>query len=610
MEIPFNTISSDPSFSKPSETLLVEGISFWIIFLLLFVFLYLYVAISYYKNWRQLHEEFFKRKTIRKAPEQQPILNLSQEQNLALYIPFLPLAVVYLSLRLAWDTFELFVFYSLDSAESGLYLLGHGIKWSAATISKVIANAPFIWRLYIQKPLIQATVGFANWARIHAWPVIKNIWLYFIVAFEKVRHLIKISWNRGIELFEAGWIHILYPLGVFLARTFIKLIIKPVKWAIPRAIYLQKIAWHCLCFLARDLAQDFRDLFIITLQTSIHIWDSALQPLFNCLEKLAIRGYHKAKVLGLSLGKFLYLRLVVAVLSETSWVLYGILRNQNLRFVMRKLHSIIVTGTLLILMKKYISEIIPIITENSRRSALCLAEEAYYSYLEFLSISIWFQQTVIIPCIRALPLIHANLQRISSAAYNSIRINFLKLLHTFWSTFAPLFHPVIAALRIFYSKVILVALLKLFRIVKSLITFGSLHFVRFLKISQDLFFTILAAMDTFYQLIMPYLMAWVLLLCEKSLSLFHTVRDIVNAHFPVVLDTVSVFLSTQVRVLLEISIDAYSRYQPMMIEITDRIVQAVDSAVISTGEAMVEWTKKEKALREAINESIDKKYSQ
>src|ERR1043165_5222778 len=123
--------------------------------------LYIYLAIKEYPKWRKLRENLFtKSQKNSKVPSESA---KQKQKNPLLYIPFIPFAAIYLTLRITWDTFRLFVFYSLDLIEAGFIMIWHLIIRIIKMVPKICVAIPSLWKTYIQKPLLKVLYLWLDW---------------------------------------------------------------------------------------------------------------------------------------------------------------------------------------------------------------------------------------------------------------------------------------------------------------------------------------------------------------------------------------------------------------------------------------------------------------
>ncbi|CAG8526217.1 13391_t:CDS:1 [Ambispora gerdemannii] len=592
-----NTHSSE---SSPHNNAISTSRLFWTAFLLLTSSLYLYVAIKDYQNWRRLRDAFFT-KNKKNATNSQKII--PQQQNPLVFVPFIPFAFVYLLLRLAWDAFRLFVFYSLDSAEAGVYYLIDFIKWGATTMPKFVSAVRSGFCSHIKTPFLRFANASIDWMQVYVWPVIKH---YSIVTYrisvdaaEKGKALAKDFYESSVELSKVGWREVGYPICMFLVRLFDALVVEPVDWIIPRAIYLQRIMWHCACFLARDLSEDFRDLCVFTWKIATTAWINILEPTALFVEKLITASYQKAISNGKLLAIFLYEQLILAGICEVTWFFLGILQDPIIRSTVKKVYLFIYEGTILSRIKQKIDILIPEIGENVRRSILGTIEGISRTCVDVYILSVCAKD-IVAPILHAIPIIHADLKRIFTSAYYLVRRTLTETLQSLWAVFAPLIRPVITLLGIFYTTVILVAILVAIRTVKAIFAWSVIALAYLWHRSEIISGMISSTLILFCQSIRPYLTTFTNTLTKVSTSVFASLSEAWALYFPYVIENVTKFLAVQIQAIRAFGYEAYARYLPLMIDFKERVVLAADQAVVMIGQTMMEWTKKEKELRVSI----------
>ncbi|CAG8511527.1 2651_t:CDS:1 [Ambispora leptoticha] len=593
------------SESSPHNSAISTSRLFWTIFLLLISSLYLYVAIKDYRNWRHLRDAFFTRKK-RKSSNLQNII--PQQQNPLVFVPFIPIAFIYLLVRIAWDAFRLFVFYSLDIAEASVYYLIDFIKWSATMMPKFVSAIHAGFHSYIKIPFFRFAKASIDWMQTCAWPVIKHCsivtYRFSVDVAESGKVLAKELYRSSVQLLRIGWREVGYPACMFLVRLFDALVVEPVEWIIPRAIYLQRIMWFCACSLARDLSEDFRDLCIFTWKVSTTAWVKILYPTALFVEKLIVDWYQEVISSGILLAIFLYKHLILASICEATWLFIEILQDPIIRSTIKSVYLFIYEGTLLSRIKQKIISLIPEIGENVRRSMLGTIEGISYAYVDIYIFSLW-SKDIVIPTLRAIPIIHANLKKISTTVYYFARQNLIETCQKLWAIFGPLIRPIITSLGIFYTTVILVVILATIRTSKAAFAWSVVTLVYLWHQSLITFGVTFNLLSLFYQSIHPHLTSFTNTLISISRSVFANVSEAWVLYFPHVLENVTKFLAVQLQAIRDFGYETYALYHPLIISYKERVAQFADEAVVTIGQAMIEWTKKEKELRMSIYVNSD-----
>ncbi|CAB5330675.1 unnamed protein product [Rhizophagus irregularis] len=185
------------------EPLLIEQTSskqqqsyYSIVTIFILSMLYFYIAIKEYPKWRKLRENFFTKSKNNLKFDPKP--ETTEQKNPLLYIPFIPFAAIYLTLRIIWDTFRLFVFYSLDLIEMGLIMLGNFLIQNIKMIPKVCAAIPSLWKTYIQTPFLKMSYLLLDWSYLYVWPVLKST---VIIAWD----ISIVTWTKGREVTIYSW---------------------------------------------------------------------------------------------------------------------------------------------------------------------------------------------------------------------------------------------------------------------------------------------------------------------------------------------------------------------------------------------------------------------
>ncbi|RIA85289.1 hypothetical protein C1645_782251 [Glomus cerebriforme] len=563
--------------------------------------LYLYLAIKEYPKWRKFRENFFTKSKKTKSdfrPE------MTEQKNLLLYIPFIPFAAVYLTLRITWDTFKLFVFYSLDLIETGFIMFWHLLIQNIKIIPKFFAAMPSFWKTYIQNPFLKVLHHWIDWMYLYAWPVLKStmiiMWDISGIVWTEGRKAAIYSWNFLEKYSKIGWDEIIFPL---LSWVIIELIFEPGKWIISRGIYLGRISWYCACFLARDLAEDLKDLFCFGWKLSGIIYNTVLQPAGILIVEIyeIIRNYFPI------FQKILYTRFILAIRNEAIYVIYEICRDPLFRSCVEYIYSILRSEMLYNFVKKLVNDIHrnlqiikPKLMNRMRQCGLELVEFTFTSALE-IARSTYTYYTILLPILINIPVIYNEFKQICNEFYRNIKERVSKILESLWIVFAPLLRPVILALSFFYTTVILVTILSAFRMAKWVGSISIIALNKALALLQKGLSTLNSMLRSMYNILLPYISLILQTTKDMIYELYITINDLVAENFPTFMNNLTRFVSRQVQIFKEYVMNVYEKYGPVIMELKDRAKATADEAVLSIGQSMLEWVKKEKALKEGAS---------
>ncbi|CAI2182432.1 6228_t:CDS:1 [Funneliformis geosporum] len=575
---------------------------YWIIIIFLLSILYLYIAIKEYPKWRILRENYFtKVKKNSSSDAKTDSAEQQQNKNPLLYIPFIPFAAIYLFLRLTWDLFRLFVFYSLDSIETGLIKLWHLTRWSIKMIPKICVAIPPLWDTYIQGPIIVIL----DWIYSDVWPIFKSMMITtwdigMIICIQGQKFLIH-SWNFSVKYSKIGWNEIIFPLLVFMSWIITNFIVEPGKWVVSKAIYLGKITWYCACALAKDLAKDFRDLLCFGWKISEIIYNNALKPTGEFIQFSSIKFYEKCEYYFPIFQKILYNRFVLAATSETSYLVYVICGDPLFRSFAEFIYSIIQSPTLYNFINKHLQLLTPILISRIRQSGLELAEYSFISTMDAIRSAYHTYHTTLLPIIIGIPKFYNEAKLACNKFYRNIKEKVLQILGSLWTIFAPLLRPVILALSFFYTTVILVILLTTLRMSKWAVSMSIIAFSEAFVLVKKVLSILHSKLESIYNVLSPHISSMLQVAKGMMYELFMEINDLMSKYFPSFINSFKVFALRQLQLLKDYTRVSYEKYEPVVLELKERVRVAADEAVIGIGQAMINWVKNERALKDGIS---------
>ncbi|CAG8603540.1 7555_t:CDS:2 [Paraglomus occultum] len=253
------------------------------------IILYLCVAIFHYPTYRR------KRNRTRRNARTMPSTHTSQ--NPLAYVIVFPFALIYVSLRIAWEIYQQCVFYSLDMLEFVIKSVPRGLK--------------VLWRNCLS--IVIKTIARGTWYIIRS--IVRTGWKLLKFGYDATRKTCAYSWNT----FKRSSVFVWKNGG---QRLLFSIFINPIKWAIRRGIYLSRIVCHVACFLIRDMLEDARDLILLGCDSSRWIWNYTIVPTGNAVYHAIVYS-----------RKIVYKRMVIAGTSELTWIVSEALRDPIVRYV-------------------------------------------------------------------------------------------------------------------------------------------------------------------------------------------------------------------------------------------------------------------------------------
>ncbi|CAG8438686.1 2503_t:CDS:1 [Funneliformis mosseae] len=468
-------------------------------------------------------------------------------------------------------------------------------------IPKICVAIPPLWDTYIQGPIIVIL----NWIHSYVWPIFKSTlittWDIGKIIGKEGQNFLIHSWNFSVKYSKIGWNEIICPLLVFMSWFITNFIVEPGKWIVSKAIYLGRITWYCACALAKDLAKDFRDLLCFGWKISVIIYDNALKPTSEFIHYSTIKIYEKYEYYFPILQNFLYTRFVLAAASDTSYVIYMICGDPLLRSFAEFIYSIIQSPTLYNFIKKHLQILTPILMNRLKHCGLELAEFSFISTIEALRSTYYTYHTTLLPIIIGIPKFYNEAKLVCNKFYRNIKEKVLKILGSLWIIFAPLLRPIILALSLFYTTVILVILLATFRMGKWAVSMSIIAFSKALVLVTKGLSIIYSKLESIYNALSPHISSILQMVKGVMYELFIAINDLMAKYFPSFINSFKLFALRQLQLFKDYSIVTYEKYEPVVLELKERVRVTADEAVIGIGQAMINWVKNERALKEGIS---------
>ncbi|CAG8620947.1 26557_t:CDS:1 [Dentiscutata erythropus] len=573
---------------------------------LFLIILYLYIAIKEYPIWRRIGSAFFTR-SRRHGNESQPLQIGNSDRSLIFYIPFLPFAVLYLALRMALDFFRLFiVFYPLYYAETVSITSGNYIISCAKKVPEICAAIPSFLNTYIISPFLKIIYTLLDWMYKYCWPVVKQLaitgWTVCTTVIVEGKKIIVYSFHKSIELSITGWNDFGYPLTAFIAQAFDTLIIKPVKWIVPRIKYLARVSWHCACFLARDLAKDVGDLLTFVWSTSMTLWNRIFKPIGHFFYHSTITLCHKVLENYSAIRRFLYVRLILPGINDIVNIFYGICSNKTFRYVVESFISIfpfLYNSLVSSLVKFYeISKImIPIWVKRIKECGLEIIQDSYITCMDIIAFLSWTYHIIILPIINIIPVV----RHLTSSMYRYIKGFLLDISVPVWNAFKLLLRPVISTLSFFYTTVILMIIFTSLRFAKWIISLTSTMLNHALKFTQQSLSLVFKAFELAYNAILPHFNNFISIASERVLIIY----DFTITYLQWFTLLISEIITAQMYASKAFLTGIYVKCEPMVIDLGQRAVEMADSAVNNIGQGMMEWVKREGEIRNSMSQRLN-----
>ncbi|RHZ86164.1 hypothetical protein Glove_54g10 [Diversispora epigaea] len=612
-------------------------ISYWILLIILILLLiaYIYVGINEYPKWRRDKRYLLTRNIEKignkekKKQEAMTKLNQQTKQNPLIFIPLIPFALIYFTLRIIWDLFKLFVFYSLESVVVGSILLKDFLVWSIIKTPEIFVTILRFWENWIQVPLLRILNTFYYWSNNYAWPIIKKLiilnWKISTQMFKDGKKVISYSLNKSLEISKKSWENFGYPISRFFLKSILYLVIKPGTWIISRSIYLSRIIWVCSCFLARDLAEDFRDLWITSYDIFNVIRKYGIQPtcrFFIQITKSIIQKVKSIKQWTIDtiimlenhlpiIKRFLYMRLILTSINNIVNIIYGICSNKIFRFVVGNVfdYSIFTGKTLMEFISYYFNQLeeqyqkmklilLTYIIKSIKRASYEIVEITIISCFEIIKSLIWTYNSIIRPTILALPVA----KKITSSIYRNVKEFVTEIIFNYLinliliNTLLPLIRPIISIMNYIYTNYVLTMIVLFFDFIKqvSIILINSLskgyeHFQLFLSFTFNNLISLGKIMS-------PYFYIMISQIEDKTIGLLRRLNDIlINNYLPRLSNFIYELQILQT--LQNMYLSFYVKFEPTFIETKQKIVDFADSMVDNLGQSMMEWVKKEQELK-------------
>ncbi|CAG8562252.1 842_t:CDS:1 [Racocetra fulgida] len=124
-----------------------------------------------------------------------------------------------------------------------------------------------------------------------------------------------------------------------------------------------------------------------------------------------------------------------------------------------------------------------------------------------------------------------------------------------------------------------------------------IHALQFSRQSISIVFKV---SESAYYAMLPYFNIIFSTVQEQITVLYTTIYNFVTAYLQWFIPLILEVMSDQIYASRAFLIDIYTKYEPVALELRQRVVVTVDSAVTNIGQGMMDWVKKERELREAI----------
>ncbi|CAG8594024.1 9369_t:CDS:1 [Cetraspora pellucida] len=384
-------------------------------------------------------------------------------------------------------------------------------------------------------------------------------------------------------------------------RAFVTLIIEPGIWIASKIEYLSRISWYCTCFLIRDIAEDVRDLLILGWSISMTLWNRILNPVIHFIYHSAIFTYHKVREHYSTIGRFLYNRVVLPGVNNFFNAVYGIGSNKTFRLVVE--YFIFISPILYNSLVSYFARLremskltLPICVKRIKRSGLEIIQDFYITCMDIITYSSWMYYAIILPVINIIPVV----KHLSNSMYKHVKEFLLNIIVPIWKVFRLLLRPVITTLNFFYTTVILVIIFAWLRFAKWLISLAKTMLIHILQFAQQSISLVLKASESAYYAMLPYFNIIISTATEQIIILYTAINKFMIAYLRWFTQLILEVVSDQIYASREFLIGTYTKYEPLIFDLRQRVVEIVDSAVNNIGQEMMNWVKKEQELREAI----------
>jgi len=242
----------------------------------------------------------------------------------------------------------------------------------------------------------------------------------------------------------------------------------------------------------------------------------------------------------------------------------------------------------------------PKLMSRIRRCGLELVEFTFTTALE-ISRSTYTYYTILLPMFINIPVIYNEFKQICNEFYRNVKERVSKILESLWTVLAPLLRPVILALSFFYTTVILVVLLSAFRMANWIVSISIVALNEALFLLQKGLSTLHSMLGSMYNTLLPYISLILQTTKDVMYELYITINNLTAEYFPSFTNYFTGVVLRQVQILKDYAMNAYEKYEPVIVELKDRAKITADEAVLSIGQSMIEWVKKERALKEGAS---------
>ncbi|CAG8807020.1 2640_t:CDS:1, partial [Racocetra persica] len=347
-----------------------------------------------------------------------------------------------------------------------------------------------------------------------------------------------------------------------------------------------------------DIAEDVRDLLILGWSISMTLWNRILIPLVHFIYHSAIFLYHKVCEQYSTIGRFLYIRVVLPGINNIFNVVYGVGSNKTFRLVVE--YSISILPSLYNSLVSYLSRLremsklaLPICVKRIKRCGLEIIQNFYVTCMDIIVYSSWIYYAGILPVINIIPVV----KHLTNSMYKHVKEFLLNIIVPVWKAFKLLLRPVVTTLSFFYTTVILVFIFALLRFAKWLISLANTMLIHALQFSRQSISIVFKVSESAYYAMLPYFNIIISTVQERITILYTTIYNFVTAYLQWFIPLILEVMSNQIYASRAFLIEIYTKYEPVALELRQRVVETVDSAVTNIGQGMMDWVKKERELK-------------
>ncbi|CAG8587262.1 11449_t:CDS:1 [Paraglomus brasilianum] len=563
------------------------------------VLLYLYVAFAHYPQYR--YNRHFTRRND-KTTTTSSDTSILTSQNLIVYVLAFPFAIVYISLRIAWDLYKLCVFYSLDMMEFAL-------KLSIRAIKSVPRGLGVLWRDYLWIAIKYIVLGIQ---RI-IWPIVRAL---AVTSWKLLKFGYDISCKTCAYLWNA-------------IKRFSVFVIKPIMWTIKRAVYLSRIGYHVACFIIRDVLEDVRDMVSLGCDSARWIWHHTLIPIGNFVHYASVYLWETGRMYGPIIRAYLYKRVVIDGKRELTWIVSEILRDPILRWVVATIVNAkqLISQclySLAILMKQFMSQVLHHLTILMKHMFQGLYSTTIWTTqrisrgLYFMTILLKKRMTQgLYTMISSLSALSVDLYVSGLWLYHEVLAPLMQIIPATLTLMLEITHTMYTGIAAFcewtylVTKSIIAVITVIFKpIYTGLVTpvFLGLYKLGTVILSQSVALILYSWSPIQYLFILLYnsLSSLFIAISELSISIYKVIYYGMVLMSEVVIGAITfvsgIMYAPCIR-LAQFVNELYGRCQVVVVDTVAAVSGTIDNAVVAVGDAMMEWVKKEQAVREAIRGS-------